>query len=1237
MASSDDEGELVPHTVSNYHFVDDKDEPISFAELPVQWNKGKSPDGKRKQIFLHGITDNGLQKIYKQVTAWKFDLSDAKPEISVLYKEHNWIKLQKPRKSFQDTIRTILITIHCLHFVKKNPETSGSSFWNHLSKVFSFYDTRPSETDLVDHSTLISEAVKKDQSLAKFKFLVPFFEEKPRKRTAVDEDVGTTAKSGFVVDDDEMMDEAEENESDEESDLFDSVCAICDNGGDLLCCEGRCMRSFHATVEAGSESKCESLGFSDEQVEAIQDFFCKNCQYKQHQCFSCGELASSDKLSGAEVFPCVSATCGRFYHPHCVAKLLHCDSETDEEGLQKKIAAGESFTCPIHKCHVCKLGENKMDPELQFCVCRRCPKSYHRRCLPRKIAFEDLEDEGIIQRAWEGLIPNRILIYCLKHEIDDEFMTPIRNHIKFPKVAEKKKNRASAPLSSRKKLASKGGSLASEDAPRNKAVEKATEGFEELSSAIKEGNSSKKRERRSSGPESLKKQKVMDTSRKPSNKTASVKVSKATTDESGMEDKPDSEFERTPTAKLVAKETFSSLPLDADTKRRIMALMKDASSSITLEQIIKKHKMPITHACSSNYLVDKAITLGKVEGSVEALRAALQKLEEGCSIEDAKAVCEPGLLNQIIKWKIVDMLHWYVQDGDMIVDFSCGANDFSCLVKKKLDETGKNCSYQNYDILQAKNDFNFEKRDWMSIHPKELPMGSHLIMGLNPPFGVNATLANKFIDKALEFKPKLLILTVPRETERLDKKKPPYDLVWEDDELLAGKAFYLPGSVDVNDKNVNPPPLYLWSHPNWTAKHKAIAKQHGHTSRIREESPLEENHEALYNDYPLEHHGPNDEMHMLIDYHLVQNEGTEQVQQRGASVTESRKEGFTINNGEREGNANHGALFNDYPLEHHGPNGETPMLIDYHPVQNEETEQLQQRGANVTESCKEGFTCNNGEREGNENHDQGKNQSSENAEKRQHDKGSGETTLEDRQNGRSSPVSRMNNGMSHRSPTKVTGDKSLDANQSNFLETSLHAEVGKEGYRHPPNHSSAEPGTESQMGYGGTQADDLARRSSLNSQETHSGVIQRWSSSASPGCDHEFRNSEVHIPGHRREHTHSHGYRSYMSKMDEKLGWESEIRSQVQLSGQQDPDSWSQRSTYYSRMNASTMQRHAPQVEELNHTRTNSPRFEPPSVSRNGIDDPLARGSRFQADSFGFAPGPCRFLSPHNTNGWLDE
>lgn len=140
MASSDDECESVPRSVSDYDFVDDNDEPISFSELPVQWGDGERTGGNKEQIFIHGNIDNGLQKIYKQVTVWKFDLSEANPEILVLMsKENQWMKLQKPRKSFEDTIRTILITLHSLHFLRKYPETSGRALWDHVSKVFRYH------------------------------------------------------------------------------------------------------------------------------------------------------------------------------------------------------------------------------------------------------------------------------------------------------------------------------------------------------------------------------------------------------------------------------------------------------------------------------------------------------------------------------------------------------------------------------------------------------------------------------------------------------------------------------------------------------------------------------------------------------------------------------------------------------------------------------------------------------------------------------------------------------------------------------------------------------------------------------------------------------------------------------------------------------------------------------------------------------------------------------------------
>ncbi|KAK8602814.1 hypothetical protein V6N13_085016 [Hibiscus sabdariffa] len=326
--------------------------------------------------------------------------------------------------------------------------------------------------------------------------------------------------------------------------------------------------------------------------------------------------------------------------------------------------------------------------------------------------------------------------------------------------------------------------------------------------------------------------------------------------------------------------------LDAGSERRLLELMKEAESS--------------------------------------AVQMALAKLEDGCSIEDALAVCEPEVLNQITNWQnklrvylspflygkrytsfgrhftkvdklkevnstvsisyssvsansfanIVDRLHWYVQDGDTIVDFCCGANDFSLLMKRKLEETGKKCSFKNYDIFQAKNDFSFERKDWMTVKPKELPKGSQLIMGLNPPFGVKAALANKFIDKALEFKPKLLILIVPPETERY----------FEQLCRLVFQSFFLPGSVDAYDKqmdqwNVMAPPLYLWSRSDFSAKHKSIAVKHGHLLKepggLNQEMDIDE---TLMSELPLE-------VAALRQGHLQNHEVEECKQEKSVSVT----------------------------------------------------------------------------------------------------------------------------------------------------------------------------------------------------------------------------------------------------------------------------------------------------------------------------------------------------------------
>ncbi|KAG5064750.1 hypothetical protein GLYMA_02G296200v4 [Glycine max] len=888
-SSSEDEAETEAEvqslSVSNYHIVDDEDNPVSFAVLPIHWSDSENSEAANKgKVFIDGDTDNGLKKIFMQVTAWRFDLSNVRLEISLLSKDGRWIKLQKPRKGFQNKIRTVLITLHFLHRVKKKRQMSEISVWQDLSKdtELSSSGVKPSQKDLSDHVPLIREAAKRDSVLAKSKLLLMVLE-KLNSQKLLDKEVNDLAQPGLTVVgiDSDMIDESNE-ESEERDDL--DVCALCDNGGNVTCCDGVCMRSFHATVEAGRENSCVSLGFTQKEVDEIQSFYCKNCEYYQHQCFACGKLGSSDKVKGAEVIKCVSATCDRFYHPHCVAKLLPQLAKPVAEDLERNIADRVPFICPLHYCCVCKELENKVDPELQFAVCRRCPKSYHRKCLPREIAPSNRGNKNIIQRAWEGLLPNnRILIYCLNHKIDRELGTPVRDHIKFPNM-EPTVQKINTTIEQKEPATKERVILKKKnvdlDNSSGKSIAKGSKLTGKLSSH-KVG--SKKTKKIISGSNISRKPKSKETSRcLTENKRSISKKSEMSDSEQNYNQptigeiyalqkeglkriKHDNKVNNVITNPLSVKPIESLSvelpPLDADSEKSLLTLFKEARSSITLESVLEKHTFASTHTHPLRNVVEKTITMGKLEYSVNAVQTALRKLESGCSIQDVKAFCDPDDLKQLFKWKdelkiylapvlygnrytsygrhftlveklegIVDKLHWYVQNSDTIVDFCCGANDFSILMKKKLEENGKKCSYRNYDLLPTKNDFSFERRDWMTVQPTELPTGSQLIMGLNPPFGHKAALANKFVDKALEFKPKLVILIVPPETERLDKKQSPYDLIWEDENFLSGTSFYLPGSVDrqMDQRNARPPLLSLWSRPDWTTKHKVIAQENGH-------------------------------------------------------------------------------------------------------------------------------------------------------------------------------------------------------------------------------------------------------------------------------------------------------------------------------------------------------------------------------------------------------------------------
>uniref|UniRef100_A0A453IF36 Histone-lysine N-methyltransferase NSD-like variant PHD zinc finger domain-containing protein n=5 Tax=Aegilops tauschii TaxID=37682 RepID=A0A453IF36_AEGTS len=63
--------------------------------------------------------------------------------------------------------------------------------------------------------------------------------------------------------------------------------------------------------------------------------------------------------------------------------------------------------------------------EMDLVLCRRCPKAFHRKCLPRKI----YGGEGEIQRIWETA--GGTVFYCRDHEMVENLRSAKRNRIKF--------------------------------------------------------------------------------------------------------------------------------------------------------------------------------------------------------------------------------------------------------------------------------------------------------------------------------------------------------------------------------------------------------------------------------------------------------------------------------------------------------------------------------------------------------------------------------------------------------------------------------------------------------------------------------------------------------------------------------------------------------------------------------------------------------------------------------------
>lgn len=145
MFDDDDDVEPPVNDVDIYYFEESEDKPVCFSVLPIKFDENEEVScSDYKELNLRGFTDNN-RHVFKKVIAWRVDLDCQRPKISVLSSDGKWIELLKPRMCYYEKkVRSILITVQMLHFVRKCPKKQQRSLFDHLGEVFKYYICMPS-------------------------------------------------------------------------------------------------------------------------------------------------------------------------------------------------------------------------------------------------------------------------------------------------------------------------------------------------------------------------------------------------------------------------------------------------------------------------------------------------------------------------------------------------------------------------------------------------------------------------------------------------------------------------------------------------------------------------------------------------------------------------------------------------------------------------------------------------------------------------------------------------------------------------------------------------------------------------------------------------------------------------------------------------------------------------------------------------------------------------------------
>ncbi|ERN18323.1 hypothetical protein AMTR_s00055p00185690 [Amborella trichopoda] len=267
-----------------------------------------------------------------------------------------------------------------------------------------------------------------------------------------------------------------------------------------------------------------------------------------------------------------------------------------------------------------------------------------------------------------------------KHRIDEDLGTLERNHIKFPEDPAMKKGHATIPKSGKEKVLKKRGTVSEESSEDERPT------FKAAKQIAKEYSSKKEIDSLENG-KLVSAIKIIDFTKNCRRLTHIRMIVKAK-----LKDTTPSKHEKSECSEPI---------VDKDMQEKILSLIKKSTDSLSLKKmsamVLETLESPLHQHLS--FEMDNDGECGDITSIVSEQDESLP-----LTVLHGNRYTSFGrhFTNREKLKEIVEELHWYVQDNDMVVDFCCGANDFSLLMKYNLEETGKKCFFKNYDIIQPK-------------------------------------------------------------------------------------------------------------------------------------------------------------------------------------------------------------------------------------------------------------------------------------------------------------------------------------------------------------------------------------------------------------------------------------------------------------------------------------------------------------------------------------------------------